>query len=543
MRARQQMQSKYQKFKGQGLKSLSGDEFSSFLKIKKWLPRLSQPAGIEEFLTSSLRRFFSNIERRELRLKIRVTEEDQADKAIQEFELENGTEAIIGRSSKCLIRLDNPRVSSVHAGIRINEDGEIVVRDFGSTNGTYRNEMQLDANQSAVVRPEDIIHVASALISCSIASHAKPATSIQIGVIKIGQKSLRNFFADRREYNIIARLRFTQQDITALIEIDRELLTAVFDELAGVGSSMAGRSEQPSEIERGMIRYVIAKALDSINADAAMGGSSCQLQSIEWTPPEVGWNKTGEEIYLWSDFEIAINQTRGLIEIGIPRSRWEALPTFWRKTVAGTDYGGLSLESAYCGARLIEIAVRIGWTELDFIEWDSLKHRDILLIEHTEAFLNNQGVMEGSVAIAANPDDYKGGIKARCLSSDHKFNFEIFEIEKGAWEAMPSSADQEQRKTSINALSKFESIEEETRPVNPDIAGNVKLELVIELGRIRLPLKDVIRLQTGQILELNKDPCGPVDILNANRRIASGQLIMIDDRLAIEISEIHEKGG
>ena len=59
---------------------------------------------------------------------------------------EIGNELVIGRSSKCDLRLDDSFASQRHARI-FSRGGEAILEDLGSTNGTFLNGTQ-------VVRPE-----------------------------------------------------------------------------------------------------------------------------------------------------------------------------------------------------------------------------------------------------------------------------------------------------------------------------------------------------------------------------------------------------
>ena len=62
---------------------------------------------------------------------------------------------IIGRSSKCDIQIDQESVSRNHAKI-INTGKSIILRDLGSTNGTYVNDQLID---EYVLRDGDLIKI------------------------------------------------------------------------------------------------------------------------------------------------------------------------------------------------------------------------------------------------------------------------------------------------------------------------------------------------------------------------------------------------
>ena len=65
--------------------------------------------------------------------------------------------ARIGRQPGCAVQLNVARISRVHAEIRRDEYGYLVIADLGSTNGTFVNGRRLEA--SARIISGDVIHV------------------------------------------------------------------------------------------------------------------------------------------------------------------------------------------------------------------------------------------------------------------------------------------------------------------------------------------------------------------------------------------------
>jgi hypothetical protein len=65
-------------------------------------------------------------------------------RAGETFPLDEGDATTIGRSPECAIFLDDVTVSRKHAEF-VRENGQFVVRDIGSLNGTYVNRNRVDA--------------------------------------------------------------------------------------------------------------------------------------------------------------------------------------------------------------------------------------------------------------------------------------------------------------------------------------------------------------------------------------------------------------
>ena len=71
-----------------------------------------------------------------------------------------------------------------------------------------------------------------------------------------------------------------------------------------------------------------------------------------------------------------------------------------------------------------------------------------------------------------------------------------------------------------------------------DLVIDVPLRLTVELGCSRMLLRDVLALDKGSVVDLDRGASDPVDILVNGRLIARGELKTEDDRLGVSITEI-----
>ena len=67
---------------------------------------------------------------------------------------------------------------------------------------------------------------------------------------------------------------------------------------------------------------------------------------------------------------------------------------------------------------------------------------------------------------------------------------------------------------------------------------DVTVTVAVELGRRKLPLADVAKLGPGAVVELHRSIAEPVDLVAQGVPIARGEVVVIDDRFAIRITEI-----
>jgi flagellar motor switch protein FliN/FliY len=67
---------------------------------------------------------------------------------------------------------------------------------------------------------------------------------------------------------------------------------------------------------------------------------------------------------------------------------------------------------------------------------------------------------------------------------------------------------------------------------------DVPLEIRVELGRVRMLVKDVVELGNGSIVEIDKAAGEPVDVMVNGRLVARGEVVVIEDNFGVRITEI-----
>ncbi|KAE8763392.1 flagellar motor switch protein FliN [Georgenia thermotolerans] len=67
---------------------------------------------------------------------------------------------------------------------------------------------------------------------------------------------------------------------------------------------------------------------------------------------------------------------------------------------------------------------------------------------------------------------------------------------------------------------------------------DVEMTLTTEIGRTRLPVRDVLELTPGAVLELDRSAGSPADVMVNGRLVARGEVVVVDDEYAVRITEI-----
>lgn len=88
------------------------------------------------------------------------------------------------------------------------------------------------------------------------------------------------------------------------------------------------------------------------------------------------------------------------------------------------------------------------------------------------------------------------------------------------------------------ALPGFVDAKPGDKPANLDLLADVNLNVKIELGRTRMYVEDVLRLNEGSVVELDKLAGDPVDIYVNERHVARGEVLVLNDNFCVRVNEI-----
>ena len=73
---------------------------------------------------------------------------------------------------------------------------------------------------------------------------------------------------------------------------------------------------------------------------------------------------------------------------------------------------------------------------------------------------------------------------------------------------------------------------------NLNLLMDIKLGLIVELGRAEMQLRDILKLTKGSVIELDRLSGEPVDLFVNNKIIARGEVVVIDDSFGLRITQL-----
>ena len=71
-----------------------------------------------------------------------------------------------------------------------------------------------------------------------------------------------------------------------------------------------------------------------------------------------------------------------------------------------------------------------------------------------------------------------------------------------------------------------------------DFVLDIPLDLSVELGRVTMPVNDLLQLGPGSIIELTKLVGDPLHIYINNKMIAKGEVVVMDEKFGIRVTDI-----
>jgi flagellar motor switch protein FliN/FliY len=80
------------------------------------------------------------------------------------------------------------------------------------------------------------------------------------------------------------------------------------------------------------------------------------------------------------------------------------------------------------------------------------------------------------------------------------------------------------------------SADADVRPIA--LLNDVAMEVTAQLGRRRLKVRDIVTLQPGSVLQLDRAAGSPVDVLVNGALVWRGEVVVVDDDLTVRVSDV-----
>ncbi|MEQ8900775.1 MAG: flagellar motor switch protein FliN [Roseovarius sp.] len=77
-----------------------------------------------------------------------------------------------------------------------------------------------------------------------------------------------------------------------------------------------------------------------------------------------------------------------------------------------------------------------------------------------------------------------------------------------------------------------------TTPIDLGLLSNVRVCMTVEVGQTQITLQDLLHLNEGSVVELDRMAGDPLDILVNGTPIAKGEVVVVGEKFGIRFGDI-----
>ena len=70
---------------------------------------------------------------------------------------------------------------------------------------------------------------------------------------------------------------------------------------------------------------------------------------------------------------------------------------------------------------------------------------------------------------------------------------------------------------------------------------DIKTPISVQLGQTRMSIRELLHLEKGSLVELDRMAGEPVDIFIAKKMLAKGEVTVVNDNLAVRIGQLYDE--
>jgi len=92
--------------------------------------------------------------------------------------------------------------------------------------------------------------------------------------------------------------------------------------------------------------------------------------------------------------------------------------------------------------------------------------------------------------------------------------------------------------------AQLDQVVDEGKPVDPegtpelDVILDIPVSISMEVGRTEIPIRNLLQLNQGSVVELDRLAGEPLDVLVNGTLIAHGEVVMVNDKFGIRLTDV-----
>jgi type III secretion system YscQ/HrcQ family protein len=336
------------------------------------------------------------------------------------------------------------------------------------------------------------------------------------------------------------------------VEMDVNFSVAIIDRLLGGDGSMPESLRALSPIERAVLEFLYLRLTRELNQE--VGEPVFRLTGLTDTAPE--WLQPGQRRSenpelsrgLVVAFALHVAATQGFARMFLPVETLDSIKGL--RKLLGDDAVSGQPERLKRYARIapeVSLAVVVGQTELTFSELRQLECGDVMIVGQPSVrwlegglagkarlrLGEGEGVIVNGRLTAPRLQDSEGGEAekgAAITTATTSIHLVVEAVTGGAVDMTETMAEQ------VKIIE--EAQDEEPAGQGAGVLENLLLNVQVELAARRFRMDELSQLRSGRIVDLGCQATDPVNLLVDGRRIARGELVDIEGRLGVRVTEI-----
>ena len=123
-------------------------------------------------------------------------------------------------------------------------------------------------------------------------------------------------------------------------------------------------------------------------------------------------------------------------------------------------------------------------------------------------------------------------MNAETLEKDKNQTEQVKDETKNPEEAVESQADKSEAESPKTSDKNTAAVS------NLRLLENIEVKLTVEVGNTEIKIKDLLRLNEGSVVELDRLAGDALDILANGTKIAKGEVVMVGEKFGIRFTEV-----
>ncbi len=426
-------------------------------------------------------------------------------------------QVLVGRSRRCDVRLEDTGVSSIHCRFHQDRYGMLCVSDLGSLNGTTVNGSGLSAFETTGLSVGDSIGVGEHLftVSDSVVHQNSPDTPDFFLSVEPGSE--RDDTEDQAVVRIVAGKEMRPFVFYTGLSVLLDFALNYF----GI-STQAMRFDT---IHRDIQRQIVRQFFKSLSSAAAS----------KWSL-NLEMELAADFIPVGSDSSIRLN---GMIQIADCSIRFCAgvlLAESFDFLVRMADRIPSDVlrypPERFLHASLTPV-VCAGTIPLDVTELETLACGDVMMLQRPGRYEGDSVVFRQAVIILNGNTGVTVDIRCRSILKNGEVYLEIRD------NPLKEDTRMKEHQCESDAVQSS-AVDAICRTRILDVSRVQMTEVRVEIGRLDMTVGELMELAPGMLLPMHRKPDDPVSIWSGKRAIARGRLVMVDDELGVELTEVLE---